>query len=109
MTREYEPIVKTATKIDVKPNLVDTVKLRHEFNYTITMDIKMDLKTEKTESVGMPIPCMAFNPVVAPDGNRSASSHSLNITNSIKIKQNFAIFSLVTLYNKKRKMSIIYL
>lgn len=31
--------------------------------------IKMDLKTEKTESVGMPIPCMAFNPVVAPDGN----------------------------------------
>ena len=38
VTREYEPIVKTATKIDVKPNLVDTVKLRHEFNYTITMD-----------------------------------------------------------------------
>ena len=29
----------------------------------------IDLKTEKTESVGMPIPCMAFNPVVAPDGN----------------------------------------
>ncbi len=27
--------------------------------------------------------------VVAPDGNRSASSHSLTITNSIKIKQNF--------------------
>ena len=27
--------------------------------------------------------------VVAPDGNRSASSHSLTITNSIKVKQNF--------------------
>lgn len=27
--------------------------------------------------------------IVAPDGNRSASSHSLTITNSIKIKQNF--------------------
>ena len=29
--------------------------------------------------------------VVAPDGNRSASSHSLTITKSIKIKQNFDI------------------
>ena len=29
--------------------------------------------------------------VIAPDGNRSASSHSLTITNSIKIKQNYDI------------------
>ena len=29
--------------------------------------------------------------VVAPDGNRSASSHSLTIANSVKVKQNFDI------------------
>ena len=36
VTREYEPIVRAATKIDVKPNMVDTVKLRPEFDYNIT-------------------------------------------------------------------------
>ncbi len=38
VTREYEPNVKGATKIDVKPNMVDTVKLRPEFNYNITTE-----------------------------------------------------------------------
>ena len=33
VTRAYEPTVSEANKLNVKPNLVDTVKLRPEFSY----------------------------------------------------------------------------
>ena len=36
VTRAYEPTVSEANKLNVKPNLVDTVKLRPEFSYGIT-------------------------------------------------------------------------
>lgn len=35
VTREYEPTVNEARKLDVKPNMVDTVALRPEFSYGI--------------------------------------------------------------------------
>lgn len=35
VTRAYEPTVREASKLDIKPNMVDTVKLRPEFEYLI--------------------------------------------------------------------------
>ena len=35
VTRAYEPTVREASKLDIKPNMVDTVKLRPEFDYLI--------------------------------------------------------------------------
>lgn len=36
VTRAYEPTVSEANKLNVKPNLIDTVKLRPEVEYRIT-------------------------------------------------------------------------
>lgn len=36
VTRAYEPTVNEAPKLDIKPNMVDTVALRPEFDYSIT-------------------------------------------------------------------------
>lgn len=36
VTRAYEPTVGTASKLNIKPNMVDTVALRPEINYHIT-------------------------------------------------------------------------
>lgn len=36
VTRAYEPTVSTARKVDIKPNMIDTVDLRPELDYGIT-------------------------------------------------------------------------
>ncbi len=36
VTRAYEPTVREASKLDIKPNMVDTVTLRPEFDYLVT-------------------------------------------------------------------------
>ena len=36
VTREYEPSVDAASKLGVKPNMVDTVALRPEVDFSVT-------------------------------------------------------------------------